>query len=546
MTEPQSRFFKRADSAKRKQRGDGFTIGRRSRQLVSKKPISKRSRLRSFMHVGDGPILPSFEPEPIPQEADMKICVLGANRVGKSSLVDRLHTSMFLEGSSYSDSRSIDVKMRNNIIKVLDIAGYPSFNDLTNAVKFAEGFVFVYDVQSAESFSAVQVFTQYVNINSGESGSIPTLIIANQAEDDVIREISIEEGQQVADLLESSFMEVSAKTGMNVVEAFSSIVNLVQNKRDEKIKNLSRQSIYQSLDNLPMFDVDEVSDEEDEIPEDYGEDADNFSSEESSEYESELSSEEAEEDDTAISEESPEIIVDQLNQEVEVVVEVEESKPKIDRLLELNDDLADLEKEIFGYNEVNSESVQDTLVVAEENNHTEEPVNSVDETPPVPPRTDDKCTDPIDSDLDKDDNEENTSKGPEAQRLSSREPLRIGRPRSSARHRSRRVAINQKKGDSVLPENAEYIDPSLLKTILPPVPKKPVTKTVEAAPKKVPEQTKSSQSKKKGKGKDKRRADKKRGRRKAKNTESEYFIEGWLNKVGKMKKIQTAILCPRK
>lgn len=84
----------------------------------------------------------------------------------------------------------------------------------------------MYDVTELESFHEVDGWVKEIRKYASEN--IGILLIGNKADLEDKRKVSYEQGKEVADKYNMKFMEVSAKSGLNVEGMFSAIVSEVE------------------------------------------------------------------------------------------------------------------------------------------------------------------------------------------------------------------------------------------------------------------------------------------------------------------------------
>jgi small GTP-binding protein len=161
-----------------------------------------------------------------------KICVIGDGGVGKTSLVLRYTESKFNEqyimtiGSNFA-IKKVDLPEFPNLevrLQLWDLAGQKHFSFVRPPFyRGAAGLIYVFDVTRRSSF---------VNLPSWKEeaekviGVKPSVILGNKidlATD--FREVGSGEGQALCDEYNASaYLETSAKTGVNYVEAFKKLV----------------------------------------------------------------------------------------------------------------------------------------------------------------------------------------------------------------------------------------------------------------------------------------------------------------------------------
>jgi small GTP-binding protein len=114
----------------------------------------------------------------------------------------------------------LEIKNKNIKIQVWDTAGEEAFQSITKSYyRNAIGALLVYDITRKETFTHVTKWLEEVKSNS--SKQITIILIGNKKDLEDKRQVSYEEGEALAKENGLMFLETSAKTAYNVVEAFN-------------------------------------------------------------------------------------------------------------------------------------------------------------------------------------------------------------------------------------------------------------------------------------------------------------------------------------
>jgi Ras-related protein Rab-2A len=118
------------------------------------------------------------------------------------------------------DSRSGVVEQRNVKLQIYDTAGQEQFKSITSQFyRGAAGALLVYDITRRDTFVHVETWLREVRENG--NADMVIMLIGNKADlADQKRRVSTEEGERFAKENGLIFMETSAKTALNVEEAF--------------------------------------------------------------------------------------------------------------------------------------------------------------------------------------------------------------------------------------------------------------------------------------------------------------------------------------
>lgn len=194
--------------------------------------------------------------------------MIGDSGVGKSCCLLR-----FLEGSftpSFITTIGIDFKIRNIELdgepvglQIWDTAGQESFRAITTAYyRGALGILLVYDVTNEHSFQSKwiglsfclynhpwrdlifppDIRTWFSNVEQHASEGVHKILIGNKCDWETKRTVSSEQGQQLADELGIPFLEVSAKSNINIEKAFYSLASDIKKAMESSRSEQSAES----------------------------------------------------------------------------------------------------------------------------------------------------------------------------------------------------------------------------------------------------------------------------------------------------------------
>ena len=161
------------------------------------------------------------------QENTIKIIILGSSSVGKTCILQRGFENEFNQNALSTigiDFKTKFFKFDDTKIKVnyIDTAGQEKFRAISiNYLKGTDGAVLVFDITKKETYQLIGTWLD--DINNNNKMSIGKMLIGNKADLEDEREVSKEEGEQLAKLLDCKYYETSAKTGQNVNEALDEI-----------------------------------------------------------------------------------------------------------------------------------------------------------------------------------------------------------------------------------------------------------------------------------------------------------------------------------
>lgn len=99
-------------------------------------------------------------------------------------------------------------------------------------MRTGDGFLCVYGITLQASFDEASSLHDHI-LRVKDSDEVPFVLVGNKCDLEEDREISYEKGQQLAKELKCPFLEASAKTRHNVVEAFETLVHEIKRFRNQ-------------------------------------------------------------------------------------------------------------------------------------------------------------------------------------------------------------------------------------------------------------------------------------------------------------------------
>ncbi|KAJ6258979.1 hypothetical protein Dda_5874 [Drechslerella dactyloides] len=178
---------------------------------------------------------------------EYKLVVVGGGGVGKSCLTIQLIQSHFVDEydptieDSYRKQCVIDDEVA--LLDVLDTAGQEEYSAMREQyMRTGEGFLLVYSITSRDSFEEIVQFQQQI-LRVKDKDYFPLVVVGNKCDLEHDRQVSAEEGKSLAASFGCPFKETSAKTRMNVDEAFHELVREIRryNKNPDDPKGGSKE-----------------------------------------------------------------------------------------------------------------------------------------------------------------------------------------------------------------------------------------------------------------------------------------------------------------
>jgi len=154
-----------------------------------------------------------------------KLILGGDGAVGKTSMVHRFVEDKF--ESDYKGTIGVSIMKKecefegldtNVRFVIWDLAGQTQFRRVRRTyLKNAEVGLLVFDVTRRETFESINDWNEDIK---EAAPSISLILVGNKIDLTEQRDVSMEEGENLAEELGITYMETSAKTGENVDEAF--------------------------------------------------------------------------------------------------------------------------------------------------------------------------------------------------------------------------------------------------------------------------------------------------------------------------------------
>eukprot|EP00004_Rigifila_ramosa_P005147 TRINITY_DN1561_c0_g1_i2.p1 TRINITY_DN1561_c0_g1~~TRINITY_DN1561_c0_g1_i2.p1 ORF type:complete len:135 (-),score=30.41 TRINITY_DN1561_c0_g1_i2:43-447(-) len=118
-------------------------------------------------------------------------------------------------------------------MEVLDTAGQEELASTAEQYyRTGQGFIFVYSITSRQSFDQLKDRFQAVS-RAKDATSFPVVLVGNKSDLESERQVSTEEGRELAKSFGATFLETSAKNKTNVEESFHAAVRLIRKDKEK-------------------------------------------------------------------------------------------------------------------------------------------------------------------------------------------------------------------------------------------------------------------------------------------------------------------------
>ena len=168
----------------------------------------------------------------------INIITLGNSSVGKSSLIQRYVDEKFadtLATIGFNTKYKTRTLSNGEKLKVVfyDTSGQEKYNSLSyNYIKNSHGILLMYDISKKESFLKIKDWLK--NIYEHKDEDFPILLLGNKCDLEEEREVTKEEGEQLAKELKLIFFETSSKEDINIEKAITELIEMIYKSLGKK------------------------------------------------------------------------------------------------------------------------------------------------------------------------------------------------------------------------------------------------------------------------------------------------------------------------
>ena len=153
----------------------------------------------------------------------IKVVLVGDTQVGKSCIISRLMSGTFTANSPATIGAAFQTHVINTshgaiTMQIWDTAGQEVYRSLVGFyTREAKGAFLVFDVTSEQTFSSL---TEWVKFANEATPGVKIILFANKCDLEEARTVQTAQIKQFAQTNNIDFIEGSAKTGQNTVDAF--------------------------------------------------------------------------------------------------------------------------------------------------------------------------------------------------------------------------------------------------------------------------------------------------------------------------------------
>ena len=175
--------------------------------------------------------------ETLGKTIQFKFLVLGEQRIGKTSIIERYVNRCFK--GNYIATIGMDIRMKrleinkNDVnISITDTAGQERFRSLTKMFyKGADGILVGFDLTTPETLEQVNYWIQQIEMNGSKEYPISIVLFGNKCDDKENIKVKEEDIQKMKDKYKLSYFETSAKDGTNIQNIFEQLTKMTLKTR---------------------------------------------------------------------------------------------------------------------------------------------------------------------------------------------------------------------------------------------------------------------------------------------------------------------------
>ncbi|XP_014498055.1 ras-related protein RABA5e [Vigna radiata var. radiata] len=175
------------------------------------------------------------------EEYLFKVVLIGDSAVGKSNLLSRFARNEFDSNSKATigvefQTQVVEIDGKEVKAQIWDTAGQERFRAVTSAYyRGAVGALVVYDISRRGTFDGIKRWLE--ELTTQNDSTVARMLVGNKCDLENIREVSTEEGKNLAEEEGLFFMETSALDSTNVQTAFEIVIREIYNNISRKTLN---------------------------------------------------------------------------------------------------------------------------------------------------------------------------------------------------------------------------------------------------------------------------------------------------------------------
>lgn len=163
---------------------------------------------------------------------EYKLVVVGGGGVGKSALTLQLIQNHFISeyDPTIEDSyrKQVTIDEETCLLDILDTAGQEEYSAMRDQyMRSGKGFLCVYSITNRGSFEEIAAFREQI-LRVKDIDKVPMVLVGNKCDLDEERDVTQDEGKQMAASFGCPWMEASAKARIRCEDCFYELVREVR------------------------------------------------------------------------------------------------------------------------------------------------------------------------------------------------------------------------------------------------------------------------------------------------------------------------------
>ncbi len=163
---------------------------------------------------------------------EYKLVIVGGGGVGKSALTIQLIQNHFIDeyDPTIEDSyrKQVTIDEETCLLDILDTAGQEEYSAMRDQyMRTGQGFMLVYAITSRSSFDEISSFRDQI-LRVKDKDKVPVVLVGNKCDLESERQVTTNEGNDLARNFGCPFLETSAKTRINVEDSFFNLVREIR------------------------------------------------------------------------------------------------------------------------------------------------------------------------------------------------------------------------------------------------------------------------------------------------------------------------------
>jgi small GTP-binding protein len=165
-----------------------------------------------------------------------RVAVLGEKEVGKTAVILRFirntFDTVYIPTTQDLFDKLVLFNKKWYKLIVIDTAGQSEMQSVTSvAIKSADAFILMYSCDSLSSFEAIGQY--YERTKQAASPGEPQILVVGNKTDLDDRKVTTQQGERLAQDLNGSFMECSAKGNCNTEETFERVIEILTGQKKQ-------------------------------------------------------------------------------------------------------------------------------------------------------------------------------------------------------------------------------------------------------------------------------------------------------------------------